>query len=107
LIGSPPARSAAYLGRGGLVDLDGLHDQRVGEVRDVRIVEREVAVLADPDHGHVEAAVGDQRSVPGTLGIGIGVAPVQLLDSPRVDTRPARSATRGSVGRYGWSSTST
>ena len=62
------------------------------EVRDVRIVERKMAVLADPDQGQIQAAVGQEPAVAGRLGVRAGGtrrrAAVDPLDAARPDPRP-------------------
>ena len=54
-----PGSPAAHV-----VDLDRLDYERVVEIGHVRVVEREVAVLADPDQREVDAAVGRMLDGP-------------------------------------------
>ena len=74
-----------------VVDLDRLDDQRIVEIGDVRVVEGEMAVLADPDQGEIDAAVGEQAAVAGALDVGTAGgrrAAIEQLDPARPHARP-------------------
>ena len=55
-----------------VVELHHLDVERVVEVGDGRVVEREVPVLADAEAAEVERMVAEQRGVPLALGVGVG-----------------------------------
>ena len=76
-----------------VVDLDRLDRQRVVEVGDVRIVEREVAVLADADQREVDPAVGEQRAVARASAAAVRTA------CRRRAARPARGGRGTRCGR--------
>ena len=69
-----------------VVDLDRLDLRRVVEVRHVRVVEGDMAVLADPDEGEVETAIREERAVAGrTRPRGRPVVAIELLHPPGLD----------------------
>ena len=81
-----------------VVELDDLHDERIVEVGDRRIVEREVTVLADAEAAHVDRMVDEQLRVARGLGVGVGArhpgrSGTRRTAGPR---RPARACSAGS-----------
>ena len=73
----------------GVVELDDLHVGGIVEVGDRRVVEREVAVLTDPETAEVERMRPQQRCVPVALGVRVGRVAVGSRG-----TRPGAAARR-------------
>ena len=62
-----------------IVELDDLDDERVVEVGDRRVVEREVPVLADTEAAEIDRVLLDQARVPRRFALGIARRPVDVV----------------------------
>ena len=69
----------------GLVEGDDLDLQRIGEIGDGRIVEGQVAILANAGADDVDGMGGQEGSVAAALCLGIGRMPVQKVHGAGLD----------------------
>src|SRR5581483_10812854 len=60
------------------VELDDLDASSVGEISDGRVVERQVPVLTDAEHAHVDGVAAQEPLVPRALRLGVS-EPVEVV----------------------------